>query len=166
MTRAGQFGVVRTNGWAGWFIRLGTRSQVNHAFICISDGGGIIEAQPRGARFWDAAHYDDIIWSEFDLTEEQASAVCAAARSFARARTAYNFLDIAALTVASFGIRWDWLTRRAQSEKALICSQLVARCYTDAGITLYPNRPDGTVTPGDLLMLIARQSTSTELPAA
>lgn len=161
--RRGQFGVVRTNGWAGWFIRLGTRSQVNHAFICVG-GNVIVEAQPGGARYWSSKRYRDIIWSDFDLTEEQAERVCHAARTMLR--TPYNFLDIAALTVASFGIRWDWLTRRAQSEKALICSQLVARCYTDAGITLYPNRPDGTVTPGDLLMLIARQSTATELPAA
>lgn len=167
MSRVGQFGVVRTKGLAGWAIRLGTRSQVNHAFIYVG-GGEIVEAQPGGARVSKASKYPDAIWSHFDLGQWPRIKVAARALAFTHANDGkgvpYNFLDIVVLTLLSLGIRWGWLQKRAQSSRTLICSQLVDRAYAEAGIHLYDDgRPDGLVTPGDLLMLLAERSKETAL---
>jgi cell wall-associated NlpC family hydrolase len=158
----GQFGVVRTTSLAAWVIRLGTRSQVNHAYIYVSDNY-IVEAQPHGAVMRHASKYAGSPTSSFNLTPEEQARVRAAA--LALVGTSYNFLDIAVLALLSLGVRWAWLQKRAQSSAALICSQLVDRAYRNAGIHLYDDgRPDGEVTPGDLLLLLAERSTATATP--
>lgn len=160
-SRVGQFAVVRTNSPVAWLIRLATRSQVNHAVICVSDGR-VVEAQPGGARFGNIPA--GAVWSHFPLTDAQAIAVAEAAQDLVD--TPYGFLDIAALALVSLGIQWRWAKRIAKSDKGLICSQLVDRAYRNAGIHLYTDgRDDGSVTPGDLLLLLAHQSTETEVPA-
>lgn len=162
MTTTGQFGVVRTNGIAGWVIRLGTRSQVNHAFVVVSDHGAIVEAQPGGARISHLSKYPDAILSHYDLTHGAQVRIANAALDLKG--TPYNWLDIAAITLLSLGFRFRWLQNRAQSSKTLICSQLVDRAYTNAGLHLYADgRPDGQVTPGDLLLLLAQRSERTTL---
>jgi hypothetical protein len=162
MSIVGQFGVVRTNGIVAWGIRLGTRSQVNHAFLVLDDNGTIIEAEPQGARLSHLSHYPDAVMSHLELTPEQQQHVVAAGRALRD--TPYNWLDIVGLGLLSLGLRWRWLQTRAQSSKTLICSQLVDRVYDLAGIHLYDDgRPDGEVTPGDLLTLLAERSERTVL---
>lgn len=163
MSRIGQYGVVRTTGLIGAIIRLGTRSQVNHAFVFIGNDR-VVEAQPGGAVIGSATKYAHLLHpvSRFPLTDAEARRIAAAAEALVG--TPYNFLDIAALGLLSLGLRWGWLERRAQSSKRLICSQLVDRAYSVAGVPLFTDgRPDGSVTPGDLLLLLARRSTGTVL---
>lgn len=163
MDRTGQFGVVRTTGFAGWAIRLGTRSYVNHAFVFVSDDQ-IVEAQPGGALLSPASKYPDAVVSKFDLDPVQKLAIFQHAMKVKG--TPYNFLDIAAITLMTFGLRYKWLQRRAQRPDRLICSQLVDRVYHEAGIQLYDDgRPDGLVTPGDLFNLLAERSQKTGLAA-
>ena len=163
-TRTGQFGVVRTNSLAAWLIRLGTRSQVNHAFVFIEEDR-IVEAEGKGAVISHISKYDGALCpvSDFALTDTEQAAVVEQARAVVG--TPYGYLDIACLTLLSLGIRWQWLLARAQSSKTLICSQLVDRVYRDAGLHLYEDgRPDGEVTPGDLLVLLADRAIFTKHP--
>ncbi len=163
-TRTGQFGVVRTNSLVAWIIRLGTRSQVNHAYVFV-DEEHVVEAQPQGAVIAKASKYDGALApvSRFPLTDEEKQRI--ADEALALVGTPYNFLDIAALALLSLGIRWKWLCQRAQSSKRLICSQLVDRAYRNAGLHLYQDgRPDGEVTPGDLLLYQAKSAALTRHP--
>lgn len=152
----GEYGVVRTKGFVAWAIRLFTRSQVNHAFIVLEDGHSIVEAQAVGAVVADLSKWDGhlIVYSRIHANPLTAAAVITAARGLLGRR--YNFLDLVALALLLLGRRWDWLLERAQRSDRLICSQLVDRAFRDAGQALFDDgRPDGEVTPGDLLLLIA-----------
>lgn len=151
----GQFGVVRTKGWVQAVIRLATRSQVNHAFVVVSDTE-IVEAQGQGAIVSPLVKYanHEVAYSSVDLTQDEADSIVAHAR--ACVGTPYNFLDIAAIFLLLLGLRWQWLIDRAANNGKLICSQLVDVCYHAAGVELiHDGRPTGEVTPGDLLMFIA-----------
>lgn len=162
--RTGQFGVVKTKGFIPWLIRLGTRSQVNHAYIYVSDDF-IVEAEGTGAVHSRASKYGGSLApvSQFDFTAEERRAIADAAERLVG--RPYGYLDIVGLSLLSLGIRWAWLLNRAQSSRTLICSQLVDRAYRNAGIHLYDDgRPDGEVTPGDLLLLLADRSTLTQHP--
>lgn len=153
----GEFGVVRTTGWFPQLIRLFTQSQVNHAFIVLEDGHSIVEAQRVGAVIsdlskWETGHL--VVYSRIHDTPITAAEVCKEARALVG--TPYNFLDLVALALLLVGRRWTWLLDRAKRPDRLICSQLVDRAFTLAGLQLFDDkRPDNEVTPGDLLLLIA-----------
>lgn len=171
----GAFGVVRTDSWVAPFIRLLTRSQVNHAFVLVrpladtfiavgSDGSmtrlhdwEVVEAQTSGAKLARLSKWalnDNVAFSA-PLPAGVGDAVAYRARLLLG--TPYNFLDIAALFFLLCGFRWGWLLDRAQRANRLECSQLVDRAYRNAGVHLFEDdRPDGEVTPGDLLMFIAQ----------
>lgn len=154
--RTGQFGVVRTKGFVASVIRLMTRSQVNHAYIYISEDH-IVEAESYGAVTSKASKYADSVTAESDwcLAPSEAREIAAAAQRLLG--RPYGFLDIVCITLALFGLRYEWLLRRVESSRNLICSQLVDRAYHNAGVPLYTDgRPDGLVTPGDLLLLLAQ----------
>lgn len=153
--KTGQFGVVRTKGFVPAVIRLMTRSQVNHAYIYVNETH-VVEAEGQGAIVSKASKYDGSLHpeSEIPLTNGERTRIAAEAAKLVG--TPYNFLDIAALFFLLLGFRWSWLTERAQSQKALICSQLVDRAYRNADVHLFNDgRQDGQVTPGDLLVLLA-----------
>lgn len=154
--RTGQFGVVRTKGFFPWLIRLMTRSQVNHAYIYISENH-IIEAETYGAVTSQRSKYDGHVTAESNfwlIPGEAADISREAQRLLGRP---YGFLDIFAIALMLCGFRWGWLIRKVETGRTLICSQLVDRAYTNAGCHLYTDgRPDGMVTPGDLLMFLAQ----------
>lgn len=161
----GEFGVVRTTSFVAPFIRILTKSQVNHAFVCLEDGQ-IVEAQSVGARVAHVSKFDGrlVVYSRIHDSEESADAVQTAAKNLLN--TPYNYIDIVALALLNVGLRWNWLLKRAQSMNRLICSQLVDRAFRTAGLTLFADgRPDGQVTPGDLLLLIA-EDVPTHTPEA
>ena len=110
-----------------------------------------MEAEPKGASVAYLVEYKgkEVRWSDASgLTDEQRQRVVNEA--IAMDGTPYGWLDIAALALLCLGFRWNWLFRRAKSEKTLICSQLVARAYDRAGVDLFPGVDDGLVTPGML----------------
>lgn len=154
--RTGQFGVVRTKGFVPWMIRLFTRSQVNHAYVYISETY-IVEAQRIGAVMAKATKYaeSERAESNFWLMPDEAHDISREAQRLLG--RPYGFLDILCITLALFGLRYKWLLARVESSRTLICSQLVDRAYDNAGCHLYSDgRPDGLVTPGDLLMFLAQ----------
>lgn len=170
--RLGDFGVVRTGGWAAAVIRWATRSTVNHAFVYVGDGK-IVEAQPGGAVLSDVSEYEGrTIWStgrvvaycdtggcvDGVFVPDERDAIAHAARGMVG--VPYNWPDIAAIGLAQRRLGRlvtprSWIARRLSRGDRLICSQLVDAAYNAAGLHLFTdNRPTGLVSPGDLLDLI------------
>ena len=160
--RPGDFGLVRIVGGAGRMIRVGQMllgdgfADFEHAFVYVG-GGRIVEAQPGGARETGLADYDGrpIAWStgKVPVTDEERAAIVAAAYSYRG--VPYSFADYVSLTLARFHLRAPFVRRYVADTGHMICSQLVDRCYQDAGVHLFADRRwSGDVTPGDLYRLI------------
>jgi cell wall-associated NlpC family hydrolase len=144
----GDYGLVRTKGFAAACIRLGTRSPVNHAFI-YTGGNEIVEAQPDGALECQL-HYKRVKWSNADLDDDQRAKVVAAAR--AQIGMPYSWLDILVLTLNSVGWDMGWAHRRLNKKRQRVCSWLVAQAYQAAGLDFRWDRDPSSVTPADLLL--------------
>jgi hypothetical protein len=147
--RLGDYGVVKTSGFFGWLIRLGTLSRWNHAFIYIGDGA-IIEANPKGIQIGHVDEYSRIAWNKHDqLTPRQRKAIVEFAHN--ALGTPYNFLMIGNLALRILGLKvlakTNLLYRWAQKSKGYICSELCAEAYAAAGVSI--SSPD-LATPGDL----------------
>lgn len=146
----GSYCCVRTGGFYAWLIRMGTRSHFNHAFVVI-DGERIIEADPGGARWARLSDYgtDGMVFAPDVLSDEQRTAL--ARKAEALLGTPYGWTDIVRLSLRCLGLNWSWLTRKADNEAAMICSQLVAACGAAAGVDWLCGRScPAEVTPGDL----------------
>ncbi len=135
----------------GILIRIGTRSWYCHAFIYVSEHT-IIEAQSKGASLADPAKYAKCkkVWSKDALTDQQRIEIIANAKSFLG--RPYGFLDILYLSLATLGFQWNWLLKRVENQKRLICSQLVALAGEDAGVDAWLCKKTNAclVTPADL----------------
>jgi uncharacterized protein YycO len=147
--RIGDYGVVKTKGWLGLFIRLGTMSRWNHAFIYIGDGQ-IIEANPRGVQI-QPLHYPKVAWNRHDeLTDAQRAKIVELAHKTVGRN--YSFLTIFLIVLRILGVKLLAnlkLLRNMAEKDGYICSELVAECYTDAGFPVLA-KPDYQVVPGDL----------------
>jgi len=152
----GTYVCVRTHGFVPLSIRLFTRSPYDHAFIYAGDGR-IIEAQPGGCRevpLSTYAGYPMLADTDESLTDEQRKRVVA--KATALLGVPYGYLDIVRLGLSALGLRWRWLTRAADNERAMICSQVVAACGQAAGVDwLCGQGSPAAVTPG---MLAARNT--------
>lgn len=157
----GDFGLCSIGGDVGRLIQLGQWlngdgcTTWEHAFVYVGDGQ-IVEAEPGGARLAGVSEYDGrpLLWStgRIPLTDEQRTAVVAAARGFLG--VPYGFADYLSLALLRFRIRPGWVKRRVASNRTMICSQLVDASYLAAGVHLYADgRLPGDVTPGDLYRL-------------
>lgn len=159
--KPGTYACVRTGGFYAWLIRVGTRSKYNHAFLVVDEYGGIIEADPGGARRAMLADYraDAIVFDVNEpITDEQRARVVAKATTLLG--TPYGWTDIARLALRCAGVKWRWLTAAADNERAMICSQLVAACGEAAGLDWDCGRDNpAAVTPGDLASRLAPPAT-------
>ena len=148
--RLGDYGVVKTNGWAGFLIRLGTFSRWNHAFIYIGNGQ-IIEARPTVVVISLASEYPKIAWNQHEeLNAQTRQNIINSAHSFVG--KPYGFLDIGNIFLRILGLKVLANTRlleRLAMRHGVICSELVSLAYKAVGVDLTGN-PDNTVTPGDL----------------
>jgi uncharacterized protein YycO len=155
----GQFGVSRIGGRLGWWIGLGQYlcgdgAPISHAFVVVNDQ--VVEAMPSGARLAPLAQYlgrDDVYFSRMDLTEEQRYAI--AEHALHLVGTPYGFMDYVALALNVWGVRPKWLRDYIASSDRLICSALVDRALTLAGIHMFDGKDYGAVTPGDLFRWLA-----------
>lgn len=156
----GDFFLVHISGFTGVFIDgaqrlVGSGSYFTHAGIVGPDGQVAIAAQPGGAVQTSLTDALDgrtrVAYSNLPLVDENRAKIWSAAQHYLG--TPYSFADYAAIA----GIRLfhtDSLERYVMDTGHMICSQLVAQCYSDAGIKLFPNRSPGDVAPGDLANLI------------
>ncbi len=150
----GTYVCVRTHGFVPFSIRTLTRSDYDHAFVYVGEGR-IIEAEPHGCRempLAEYAGYDMLADSGENLTGPQRGRIVTKARALLG--VPYGYLDIARLALATFGLHWSLLTRAADAERAMICSQIVAACGQAASADwLCGQESPAAVTPG---MLAAR----------
>lgn len=152
----GQYGCVRTGGFLGWLIRVGTRSRYNHAFI-VMDGGQVVQADPKGASWGQLSDYqhDAVVFSQDVLSPEQRAAIMN--KAVVLLGTPYGWTDIVRLALRCAGVQWQWLTRAADNERAMICSQLVSACGAAAGVDwLCGREAAAAVTPGDLAARVSQ----------
>lgn len=146
----GQYGVVRTTGWAPLLIRVVTRSKYNHAFIYVG-GDTVVEARPSGAGYAALSSFDIVLWQTTALTQGQRDDIVAEAHRLVG--TPYSWVDCAAIGLAKiFGWHLPEVVRKRLNRKdRLMCSQLVDTCDLRAGVHLFlDGRIPGDVSPGDL----------------
>jgi len=148
--RIGDYGCVKTNGFFGWLIRLGTFSRWNHCFIYVGDGE-IIGADPQGVKKSPLSNYTNVAWNQHEeLTDKQRDAI------FFYTHQAlgkpYNFFTIADLALRILGLKIlanTWLAKKLATTQGYICSELVSEVYKKAGVDLC-HKEDYLVVPGDL----------------
>lgn len=149
--RIGDYGVVKTNGWIGFLIRLGTQSRWNHTFIYIGDGN-IVEANPTGIAITPITAYPNIAWNKHEeLSDSEREEI--KNHAIKQVGKPYGFLDIGVLVFRIFGLdlfgtRKFWSMVVSKND-GYICSELVAECYEMINRKLI-NKPNHLVTPGDL----------------
>ena len=146
----GDFGIIKSTGIAARLIQIGTVSRWNHAFIYIGDGK-IIEAMPsKGIAISDVSKYSKIAWNQHEgLSEADRIKIVSKAKQLIG--KTYGFLDIFILGLRILGLKFlggKFLEKLAMRQ-GIICSELVAICYQNAGMDLI-NKPEYLVTPGDL----------------
>lgn len=150
----GDIGVVSTSGFVAAGIRVITRAPVNHAFVYIG-GGHLIEGDPKGAQWNDVTSYPGALWLgklSVGLTDAQRTTITQWA--VAHIGTPYSWIDDAEIGFTDlFGWAPGFMRKRLRSDKTLMCSQLCVAAYAAAGVTLFPGRPAGAVSPGDLYKL-------------
>jgi cell wall-associated NlpC family hydrolase len=156
----GDFGLTQIHGRVGKLIRAGQWLNgdgffdYEHAFVYVGEGQ-VIEAEPGGARLASLTEYNvsAVLWSTgaIGTTEAQRASIVAAARGYIG--TPYSFLDYASLAAKRLHLWAPGLHSYVRSSGHMICSQLVAKCYFDAGCALFPGWT-GDVTPGDLCNLV------------
>lgn len=160
---AGVYGVVKTRGFFPWVVRRATHSWANHAFIFIDDEGAIVEAEPGGVRHNRIGSYSGCriaVNLGDEMTVDERRAVAQAATDMVGED--YNFLGIVDDGLEALGIPWKWLTRRAEGDHEVLCSQVVALAGHKAGLDWRGGRAGySEVTPADL----ARRSGMRPWPA-
>lgn len=148
--KIGDYGCVKTNGFFGWLIRLGTMSRWNHCFIYVGNDI-IVGADPTGVKMSSVKNYKDIAWNKHEkLTQKQREAIADYAMStlgspygyFTIALLAFRILGLKVLANAPFFVKLSKMD-------GFICSELVAESYNKAGVHLV-DKPDYIVVPGDL----------------
>ena len=159
MPLPGDFACVSMGGEAGRLVALGERlngdafTQYQHAFVYMG-ASKIVEAEPGGAQERPLQGYGSIVWStgKIPLTAAQRGKIVAAAAGYIG--TDYSFLDYFALAARRLHIPVPGLRRYIASTGHMICSQLVSRCYLDAGVPLFPGEWTGYNTPADLAAIL------------
>jgi uncharacterized protein YycO len=160
----GTFGLTTIHGFSGMLVGLGqivrgdrplrAAWRYRHAFLVL-DNDELIEAEPGGARIVPLSNYDgeDVTYSSWDLTDEQRAAIVQHGR--AMARVGYDWLTYASLVLHGLHIRPGWVTRRVESNREQICSELCDRAYTLAGLSVFDDgRTPGDVTPANLALAL------------
>lgn len=148
--RLGDFGIQAGSGWAMWCVRLGTLSRYGHACVAIGtpDDGmvQIVEAMPEGVRIR-ASAVGEWTWGNVELTDTQRMDIALIAT--AEEGKPYDWGSIAGFVLRHFGAHLRGRSKDHPDTK-LICSELVAWAYREAGVDLFPGVAPGDVSPGDL----------------
>lgn len=130
-----RFFCLKRRGWRAFFSRT-ARSRFDHVAVIVGAAGQIVEAEPGGARRSNLSEYDgyEIRFSSDPLTDDQRTKIVAKANWYADNHIPYNWLDIAGLGVRCLDSDAYILIRRADQERAAVCSQLAATCAEYAGV--------------------------------
>lgn len=146
----GQYGLVHTGTFSGFFIGLGTNCDIDHVVIYMGNDQ-IMEATPRkGIAFADVNKYKNIAWNSHEpMTQEQGLAVAEAAKTFIGQK--YLFRAIFAIACKILHIK---LPKRfyGDLEKAhgAICSEFLVKSRRKSGFPIEGDKPDYLISPANL----------------
>ena len=145
----GDYGVVKTKGFFGKLIRLGTLSRWNHCFIYIGNDL-IVEANPTGVAVSHVDKYPLIAWNQHEELSYTDRETIASHAKWLVGRP-YSFFTIAGMALRILGFKFfgDRLLAAIARHDGYICSELVAECYRQSGNILVSEK-DYLVNPGDL----------------
>ena len=145
----GDYGVVKTKGFFGKLIRLGTLSRWNHCFIYIGNDL-IVEANPTGVAVSPVTKYPLIAWNQHEVLSYEERETIASHAKWLVGRP-YSFFTIAGMVLRILGFKFfgDRLLALIAKHDGYICSELVAECYRTGGYVVV-NEKDYLVNPGDL----------------
>lgn len=165
----GSFFLVPVGGLAGFGIGLGQLlcmrpSAYAHAGVVISPDGGIIEAEPGGARLANLSEYagrpirvcDGPVQSWAATSGASPEQVAAkrqqvALNALTLRHTPYSAADYLALACLHWRLPSAWVRQRVRDSGHMICSQLVVETLRRAGIDLFPaDTFCGDYMPSDL----------------
>ena len=146
--RIGDYGVIKTHGFFGWLIRLGTFSRWNHAVIYVGNGQ-VVSADPSGVKLDPVTNWDNIAWNQHEeLDDNQRMMIVNAAReAIGKPYSFFTIFDIA-LRILGLKILAKGILDKLARHTGYICSELVAECYRKGGIVVA--KQDYLCTPGDL----------------
>jgi hypothetical protein len=145
--KPGDAALYRPHNPAGAIVALLTRARYCHVRLITDTTGATVEADLKGA-IVGRIQPGDVIVSP-PLTDAQRAKIPAIAAGVVG--TPYGFLDILALLLASFGLRFRWLAHRIERSDRLICSQLVDTVWHAADFDAFTDdRLPQDVTPGDI----------------
>lgn len=144
----GDYGVIKTHGFFGWLIRLGTFSRWNHAVIYIGNGE-VVSADPSGVKIDPVINWDNIAWNQHEeLDDNQRMMITNAARE--AVGKPYSFITIFDIAFRILGLKIfsESILDKLARHNGYICSELVAECYRKGGLVIA--KQDFLCTPGDL----------------
>jgi len=144
----GDYGCVKTHGFFGWLIRLGTFSRWNHSVIYVGNGE-VVSADPTGVKINKVSDYTNVAWNQHEeLDDNQRMQITNAALE--AVGKPYDFFTIADLAFRILGLKvlTAGLLGRLARNHGYICSELVAECYRKGGLVIAEK--DYLCTPGDL----------------
>ena len=144
----GDYGCVKTHGFFGWLIRLGTFSRWNHSVIYVGNGE-VVSADPTGVKINKVSDYTNVAWNQHEeLDDNQRMQIINAALE--AVGKPYDFFTIADLAFRILGLKvlTAGLLGRLARNHGYICSELVAECYRKGGLVIAEK--DYLCTPGDL----------------
>ena len=146
--RLGDYAVIKTNGFFGGLIRLGTFSRWNHAVIYVGNGQAV-SADPSGVKKEPTTVWSNIAWNQHETLDDnqRMMIVNAALEAVGKPYDFFTIIDIA-LRILGLKIFTKGLLNRLSQNKGYICSELVAECYRKGGIVVA--KADYLCTPGDL----------------
>jgi len=156
--KPGDFALVHVKGGIGTYLSMvelmlgDNHTRYDHALIYIG-GHDCVEAMPYGVvqaplKAPYHALYGHALWStgRWNLTDIERSDIVAAAKSYIG--TPYNYFAWITLPTFSWNLPGKNLLPKIMGTHVLMCSQLVAQCYEDAGVPLFSRWP-GYITPAD-----------------
>jgi hypothetical protein len=145
--RPGDVALYRPHNTLGAIVAWLTRARYCHVRLITTTDGQTVEADLKGA-IRGRVQPGDVIVSA-PLTDAQRALIPVLAAAVVG--TPYGFLDILALLLASFGLRFPALAARIERSDRLICSQLVDVVWQAAGFHAFADgRLPQDVTPGDI----------------
>ena len=146
--RLGDYGVVKTTGFFGGLIRIGTTSRWNHAIIYVGNGMAV-SADPTGVSKISVTQYTNIAWNKHEELDDNQRMMIINAALEAIGKP-YDFFTIADISLRILGLKilTKGLLSYLAKNKGYICSELVAECYRKGGLVIA--KEDWLCTPGDL----------------
>jgi hypothetical protein len=153
---AGQVGIITTKpGWYGRAIQLVTASPAYHVITAINETH-CVSAETPTVRIRRIDYFTDVTWTNIELDDEQRRhAIHFVCQQVGKP---YAYTDIVFLLIASITKRATpaWIIERLSSRDQWFCSELAdagmiaaVSGIHNAGINMFPGRPECTVTPAD-----------------